>query len=223
MIKPKKNKCRGTGPAKGVGCGELVYRMRYGLGACCINKFYLETEEGRDVMAKTTIRAKNKTAKEYKKKRTQEKKDNKSTQKRIGELQTEINTIARLIDIDKGCISCNHGWGSEWTRQAHGGHRLSVGDQPALRFNLFNIYKQCSICNNHKSSNPREYDRGLKKHYNLAALVRAKNLKAQYPLLKLPRYRVEESLIISRRIIREIKAGKDYSRELVNKLLAIYE
>ena len=75
------------------------------------------------------------------------------------EAERWINRIARIRDKDKPCISCDrpHSWNGQW----HASHYKSVGSNSALRFNLSNIHKACSICNNHLSGNIAEYARRL--------------------------------------------------------------
>jgi len=73
----------------------------------------------------------------------------------LDELQVVINQYVRLRDIDEGCISCDkpHYWTGQW----HASHYVSRGSSSFLRFNLWNIHKSCSICNNHLSGNIGEY------------------------------------------------------------------
>ena len=94
-------------------------------------------------------------------------------------LQVHINKLVRLIDKDKPCISCGH---YPFTRQAHASHYFSVGSHPELRFNLYNIYKSCSICNNFKSANIQGYNEGLA---NIGELERTQSLKGSFKELKL--------------------------------------
>jgi len=71
-----------------------------------------------------------------------------------------INRYVRLRDIKDGCISCDKpaNWGGQW----HASHFRSVGASSATRFNLWNIHKACSICNNWKSGNLAEYEPRLR-------------------------------------------------------------
>jgi hypothetical protein len=73
--------------------------------------------------------------------------------------QAVINAYVRLRDADKGCISCPRpaSWGGQW----HASHYKSRGANSALRFNLLNLHKACSICNNHLSGNMAGYVPGL--------------------------------------------------------------
>jgi hypothetical protein len=79
------------------------------------------------------------------------------------EAQTEFNKFIRLRDADKPCISC----GKHHTGQYHAGHYLSVGARPELRFEEQNVYKQCSVCNNHLSGNIVMYRMALVKQFGL--------------------------------------------------------
>lgn len=71
------------------------------------------------------------------------------------EAQQAVNAYVRLRDKDKECVSC--GRPSSWDGQWHASHFKSVGSNSFLRFNLWNIHKACSICNNHLSGNIGEY------------------------------------------------------------------
>lgn len=71
------------------------------------------------------------------------------------EAQAAVNAYVRLRDADKGCISCDKP--ASWNGQWHASHFKSVGSNSFLRFNLWNIHKACSVCNNHLSGNIGEY------------------------------------------------------------------
>lgn len=137
-------------------------------------------------------------------------------------LQTEINQIVRLIDNDKGCISCDHGWTKQGTRQWHSGHRFSIGSNSTLRFNVFNIYKQCSICNNWKSGNEREYDKGLIQFYGLETLEHIKSLPEQFKELHLSINELKTFIGNARKVKKDILSGIDYTRIEINQRIGIY-
>lgn len=67
------------------------------------------------------------------------------------EAQREVNAYVRLRDAHLGCVSCDKP--ATWQGQWHASHLRSVGAAPHLRFNLWNIHKSCSVCNNHLSGN----------------------------------------------------------------------
>ncbi|WP_333906094.1 recombination protein NinG [Delftia acidovorans] len=73
----------------------------------------------------------------------------------LAECQAIVNKIVRLRDAHLGCCSCDRG--QHWDGQWHASHLRSVGAASAVRFNLWNIHKGCSICNNHLSGNLAEY------------------------------------------------------------------
>jgi hypothetical protein len=71
----------------------------------------------------------------------------------LKEAQVEFNKYIRLRDADLPCISCQR----FHTGQYHAGHYRTVGSCPELRFEEYNIHKQCSACNNHLSGNIINY------------------------------------------------------------------
>lgn len=75
------------------------------------------------------------------------------------EAQAVINRYVRLRDAHLGCISC--GKPASWPGQWHCSHFRSVGAAPHLRFNLWNMNRSCSICNNHLSGNIGAYKPAL--------------------------------------------------------------
>ena len=69
------------------------------------------------------------------------------------EAQSAFNKYIRERDRSEPCISCQrHHQG-----QYHAGHYRSVGAISGLRFNEFNVHKQCAPCNNHLSGNIVNY------------------------------------------------------------------
>ncbi len=120
------------------------------------------TDEGKEYLKRIRNIGKKKAEQEDKKKLREQKQSIRKKSYYEKQLQTEVNRIVRLIDFDKGCISCNHGT-DKFTRQAHAGHKKSVGSNPTLRYHLDNIHKQCSICNAQLGGNPHEYYKGLVK------------------------------------------------------------
>lgn len=81
----------------------------------------------------------------------------KSKAKWAKEAQASFNAFIRQRDADQPCISC----GRHHQGQYHAGHYLSVGARPELRFNEFNVHKQCQPCNTHLSGNAILYRRAL--------------------------------------------------------------
>ena len=183
MNNPKK--CKGTGKAIGSGCGKMTPFRKYGLCFDCYRVWLYETDEGRALLSKSAIRAK-KAVKKQKRQETREEKErlrNKSYYEK--QLQSEINEIVRIIDTGKGCISCFHGWGGEFTRKKNAGHFYSVGSCPEMRFNVNNIYLQCELCNCHLHGNLDNYKKGLIGHYSQIVFDRLEKSKQEQKALKL--------------------------------------
>ena len=68
--------------------------------------------------------------------------------------QTTFNTYIRLRDKDEGCVSC----GTRANVKYDAGHFWNVGNNPAVRFDEDNNFKQCSKnCNTSLSGNLLEY------------------------------------------------------------------
>jgi hypothetical protein len=103
---------------------------------------WLDTEKGQNTLQKARNK-KNKSAREKLKTKSDYAK----------EAQTAFNAYIRLRDDDKPCISC----GRYHQGQYHAGHYRTTAAAPQIRFNTYNVHKQCSVCNNHKSGNIVEY------------------------------------------------------------------
>lgn len=76
------------------------------------------------------------------------------------EAQIIVNKYVRLRDAHLGCVSCDKP--ANWHGQWHASHFRSVGAATAVRFNIWNIHKACSVCNNWKSGNLSEYEPKLR-------------------------------------------------------------
>ncbi len=223
-MKTKPKQCKGIGKAKGFkGCGKISAFRKYGLCPSCLSDWANQTDEGKAFLKRVALKGKKDTDRKRKAENRKQKLALKRTSKLKEELQQAVNKIARLIDIDKPCISCNHGATERFNRQAHGGHYKSVGGHPSVRFNLHNIHKQCSICNNYYSANELNYRKGLIERYGEDYLNKVEGLEAKYPVLKLSRTELEEAVKTARAIVREIEKGTDYTREEVNRRLGIYK
>lgn len=117
--------------------------------------------------------------------------------KQIKDAQKAFNEFIRLRDIGRPCISC----GRQHTGQYHAGHYRSVGAAPHLRFNQFNVHRQCAPCNNHKSGNAIEYRINLIKKIGAE---RVEWLESQNEAIRLS--------------IDDIRAIKDYYRKLSKRI-----
>lgn len=105
------------------------------------------------------------------------------------ECQAIANKIARLRDHADGCISCSKssGWNGQW----HGSHFRSVGAASAVRFNLWNIHKACSVCNNYLSGNIAEYTPRIIEKIGAEKVewLRAQNQRTEYEVDYLKKFK----------------------------------
>lgn len=109
------------------------------------------------------------------------------------DLQDEINKTARLIDRGWGCISCN----SMSTPQA--GHLHSKKSNPAIRYNLHNLWTQDTHCNSWKSGNELKYLAGIREHFGKEYMEFIQfDIVRLYPVLKLTIDEIKDKLKIVR-------------------------
>ncbi|PRH05420.1 hypothetical protein C6T60_14515 [Burkholderia multivorans] len=120
----------------------------------------------------------------------------------LKELQAAVNTYVRLRDAADGCISCDRP--ANWQGQWHASHFLSVGSHPGLRFNLLNIHKACSICNNWKSGNYAGYKPRLEKKIGKDMVEWLEGPAGREPL-KLTIAEIKELKALYREKARELK------------------
>lgn len=67
----------------------------------------------------------------------------------IKQAQQAVNAYIRERDRDLPCISCGTFTAAQWDA----GHYRTTAAAPQLRFNECNIWRQCQVCNQHKSGN----------------------------------------------------------------------
>jgi hypothetical protein len=105
----------------------------------------------------------------------------------IKEAQQAVNRYVRLRDAGLGCVSCDKpaSWGGQW----HASHLRSTGAASAVRFNLWNIHKACSVCNNYLSGNLSEYQPRLRLRIGAEKIewLRSQNGRASYSVEYLQR------------------------------------
>lgn len=111
----------------------------------------------------------------------------KPRQKWLKEAEQAVNKYVRLRDAHLGCVSCDKP--ATWQGQWHASHLRSVGSSSAVRFNLWNINKSCSVCNSHLSGNLTEYLPRLRQKIGDAKVdwLYAQNQPASYSIEYLKR------------------------------------
>ena len=152
MIKNKS--CKGQGKAISVkGCGKIinVNFRKYGLCQSCYASFILETDYGRLLLEKATLKA-TKSRKEFNE-AEQEHKENKSLGWLLTNTKNVFHEYVRLRDKGKDCVSC----GQAWSNEHQAGHFKKAELFSILRFNENNVHNQCKGCNLFNDGNEQEY------------------------------------------------------------------
>lgn len=103
----------------------------------------------------------------------------------LSQLVTAFNAYIRKRDENLPCISCGTTHAIEW----HAGHYKTAKAHPELRFNEFNVNKQCHHCNIALSGNIDGYKTGIIKRYGKSVL---NDLDAFIPLGKLTVFELKE-------------------------------
>jgi len=152
MIQEKK--CKGTGKAKGYGCGKLVkveHRI-YGLGKmCCYPNWLMTSEPGKIKLNKAIFKA-------SKPRRELEHATEQNTQEKrlvsfLGGLKTVCHNYIKLRDKGLPCISC----GTPYKSNFQAGHYFKSELFSTIRFHHHNINGQCEQCNLRKDGNVNNY------------------------------------------------------------------
>ena len=98
----------------------------------------------------------------------------------LKECQKVVNQYVRLRDLNKVCVSCGIHYG-----KFDAGHYFNQGGHSSIRFNTFNIHKQCSQCNRILSGNLVKYKPELIRRigkFNFKKLDFIKNDYCKYDL-----------------------------------------
>lgn len=156
-------KCKGSGDAKGHGCGtELpftennglkTYKAKYGLGfACgCYSKWLYSTPEGKKRVEQATLKA-TKPRRDLENLEKEEK-ERKSLSTLLTNTKNACHEYIRERDKGKPCISCGEPYRSDF----QAGHGFKSELFSTLRFDELNIHGQCVGCNIHKDGNESAY------------------------------------------------------------------
>ena len=143
------------------------------------------------------------------------------------ELQTKINMIVRLIDLNHVCISCG-----KIPNKPFAGHYHAVGSNETLRYNLFNIFVQCMRCNSFNSGMLLEYGKGLKQTFGQTTKDYCETfIVSEFKSIKLNQNELIEASKKANQIIKFLKLENkiyDYRERIVlrkqfNKIIGIYD
>ena len=161
-------------------CKQLYAPQKMGQKVCCI-ECALTLAKSEKVKAAKVAQVKERKADKLKLKTRSD---------YMKEAQAAVNKYVRLRDANCGCVSCDKPatWGGQW----HASHFRSVGAASAVRFNLWNIHKSCSVCNNWKSGNLSEYEPRLREKIGAEKVdwLRSQNKLSAYSIEYLSRLKI---------------------------------
>lgn len=147
-----------------------------------LQKFCLGTEQCKvDATMFGIAEVKKKSERDWKKEKKELKEKLKSQADYVKDLQTVFNTYIRLRDKDLPCVSC----GTYNAEEFHAGHYIPTTFQ-VLRFNEFNVWKQCSRCNTHLRGNITAYRIELINRIGLAEVEKLENKRHEISKLSIP-------------------------------------
>ena len=203
MIKPKAKPCKGTGQAKGYGCGKPTIHRIYGLGkSCgCYGAWLFNSEAGK-IKLKKAIEKAQKPRKDLERVRVE-----RSSKKSLEALKNSLKTIChkyiRLRDKYKNCISC----GAIWNEHFQAGHFYKAEIYSNLKFHAKNINGQCRECNLRKDGNFEGYRQGIIKRYGKSTLkhLDKQALKYKESNFKWDREKLKEERKIYNELFKELK------------------
>lgn len=159
----KLKKCKGSGNAKGFGCGEHKVLFKYGLCISCYPKFLFESEQGKELIKKATLKSSRIVSKEKKKSDKKELFELLPYPKRIAKARQVFQKWIRNRDKDKPCISC----GTPFMDKVDAGHYKKAEIYTNVIFDEINTNSQCVQCNQYLHGNEVEYRKGLINRYGI--------------------------------------------------------
>lgn len=204
-------KCKGTGLAKGYGCGELIPvqlygkpNRVYGLGkSCkCYNNWLITTPEGRGKLKKTTIRASKKVQKEEKQKIRKEKQEN-NIKNAMKLADTYFSRFIRLAYSEGGKCTCYTCGIIKSIKEIDNGHYMKR-EHKSTRYDEQNCRPQCKTCNGDIKHNGKQVEFRINL-INEIGLIAVENLEWLSKQVKKTSYAF-------------YKENADYYRNLVNDL-----
>jgi len=159
-------RCKGTGKAKGCGCGEIKVIFRYGLCVICYKDFLFNSPEGIEILRKSRITGKKRADKEEKQRKNREKLENKSIQTLINQAKTPFQKLIRIRDHGKNCICCDRPLPFN-IGDYDAGHFLKAELYTGLIFHPDNVFGQLKHCNKYEHGNENGYMGGLIKRIGI--------------------------------------------------------
>jgi hypothetical protein len=154
MIKLKK--CKGTGKAKGHGCGEQMILKRYALCSNCFRLWLLNTPEGNEVLNKSTLRA-SKQVKQEKKRDIRKKKRELNDGNSMHLADTYFSRYIRIYHSHEGKCTCYTCGDIKPIKEVDNGHYMKR-QHKNTRYHENNCRPQCKTCNGDIKHNGKQIE-----------------------------------------------------------------
>lgn len=224
----KEKPCKGIdSKTRGLGCGALTFHRKLGLGLMCgcYSDFLLNTDAGKLILQKGTLKGISivKTEKEKQsKKQTREQKD--KLKNWSVELQKKVNHIVRLLDKGLPCLATER-----IAKKYDAGHIYARGGNQSIRFNLHNIHRQ-SAQSNHFQNDDGLLREGIVREYGQEYMTFISELR-RTPALKYSNEQYHEFYKKASEIVLKLKKeDKEYldwerlaKRDIINTEIGIYD
>jgi len=187
----RQKKCKGNGKSKGFGCGAPKYIHKYGLCLDCFKDWLFGSEQGKELLKRTNVRAKKQVQqferKEFKKKKI----ESKSIAVLIIEARQPFQKLIRIRDHRKGCICCKNILPFEIGKY-DAGHYFKAELYSGLIFHPDNVHGQMVYCNQYLHGNESGYTNGIVKRIGWERYQKLNAIKDSIKSYKWDRYKLIE-------------------------------
>lgn len=157
MIQTKEKACKGTGLAKGYGCGVKTKHRTYGLGKmCCFPNWLLTSENGKIILAKAQIKGTN-IVKKKEKVAWRKKKSDFNTSGAMELADTYFSRFIRLFFSVDGKCTCYTCGNIKLIKEVDNGH-YQKREHKATRYDVNNCRPQCKTCNGDTKHNGKQIE-----------------------------------------------------------------
>lgn len=129
----------------------------------------------------------------------------------LKDAQSIFNSYIRKRDDSLACISC----GRHHHGQYHAGHYRTVGANPELRFEVLNVHKQCSVCNNHLHGNLINYRINL---INKIGYEKVEWLESKHEPKKYTVEEIKEIILKYKKLTKELKSSIQQTNKQVKRI-----
>ena len=203
----KQKKCKGTGKAKGHGCGEIRFLYRYGLCQFCFRTWLLKTPEGAEVLNRSQIRAKKDVAKINQEKDRQAKVNIKTIAELLHEAKAPFQKLIRIRDHGGICICCERRLPFN-IGDFDAGHYYSAESHRGLIFHPHNVNGQRKYCNKYLYGNESGYAIGLTKKIGEEDFNKLKDLRDELRNYEWDKFKLIEMRNYYAKELRQVEKGE---------------